>query len=52
MASIFCCFRGCANFIDLGFTSTQTVPIKKQPIIVLDSQQIGRKLLIVRINYV
>ncbi len=40
MASIFCCFRGCSNFIDLGFT-TQTVPIKKQPAIVLDGQQIG-----------
>lgn len=47
MASIFCCFRGCSNFIDLGFT-TQTVPIKKQPAIVLDGQQIGQEVVLVK----
>lgn len=40
MASIFCCFRGCASFLDLGF-ATPAVPIKKQPTIALDQQQIG-----------
>nr|SVE73853.1 EOG090X0EPP [Daphnia atkinsoni] len=47
MASIFCCFRGCASFLDLGF-ATPAVPIKKQPLIALDQQQIGQEVVLVK----
>nr|CAG4642085.1 EOG090X0EPP [Eurycercus lamellatus] len=47
MASIFCCFRGCANFLDLGITNTN-LPVKKQPVVVLDSQQIGQEVVLVK----
>nr|CAG4648285.1 EOG090X0EPP [Moina brachiata]SVE93292.1 EOG090X0EPP [Moina brachiata] len=47
MASIFCCFRGCANFLDLGIATTP-VPIKKQPLIVLDSQHIGQEVVLIK----
>ena len=40
--NIFCCFRGCANFLDFGIT-TQNVPIKKVPLVSLDTQKIGKK---------
>nr|CAG4643539.1 EOG090X0EPP [Ilyocryptus agilis] len=45
--SIFCCFRGCASLLDLGFT-TQAVPIKKQPLVALDSQQIGQEVVLLK----
>jgi len=47
MASIFCCFRSCANGFDIGL-STHTVPIKKQPIVVLDSSHSGQEVVLLK----
>lgn len=45
MASIFCCFRRCAHGFDLGL-SPHSVPIKKQPIVILDSSHSGKPIMI------
>nr|CAG4638089.1 EOG090X0EPP [Chydorus sphaericus] len=45
--NIFCCFRGCANFLDFGIT-TQNVPIKKVPLVSLDTQKIGQEVVLVK----
>nr|CAG4648921.1 EOG090X0EPP [Polyphemus pediculus] len=47
MASIFCCFRGCSNLFDLGL-SPHTVPIKRQPVILLDSNQTGQEVVLLK----
>nr|CAG4635103.1 EOG090X0EPP [Alona affinis] len=47
MASIFCCFRGCRNFLDVGLT-TQKVTVNKLPLVTLDSQQIGQEVVLVK----
>jgi len=47
MASIFCCFRSCANGFDIGL-SPHTVPLKKQPIVVLDSNHCGQEVVLLK----
>ena len=50
MASIFCCFRSCANAFDLGI-SAHTIPIKRPPLIVLDSNQAGKLICYSRVFF-
>nr|CAG4638771.1 EOG090X0EPP [Cyclestheria hislopi] len=47
MASIFCCLRSCANAFDFELSS-HTVPIKKQPLVLLDNNRIGQEVVIVK----
>lgn len=47
MASIFCCFRSCSNFLDLGLTTQVSVPVSK-PLISLNGQAIGQEVVLVK----
>ena len=41
MASIFCCFRGCSKFLDLGLTTQVSVQVPVKPLICLNNSSIG-----------
>jgi len=48
MASIFCCWRACANVLDLGVVTPRQAPVIKQPLVNLDPHSAGREVVVVK----
>nr|CAG4636558.1 EOG090X0EPP [Eubosmina coregoni]SVE70093.1 EOG090X0EPP [Eubosmina coregoni] len=48
MASIFCCFRGCSKFLDLGLTTQVSVQVPVKPLICLNNSSIGQEVVLVK----